>query len=625
MSDESLLPDTHDSPNDEGSAASTSNPEYVVVARRYRPQQFADLIGQQHVAKALTGAIETNRVGHAYLFTGARGVGKTSAARILGKALNCVEGPTETPCGVCDVCQGVAAGTDVDVLEIDGASNRGIDEIRQLRSNVNIRPSRARFKIYIIDEVHMLTREAFNALLKTLEEPPPHVKFIFCTTEPNKIPVTVLSRCQRFDFAGVETAAIVERLRQIVEAEGLSAEPEALEVLARRANGSMRDSQSLLEQLLSFIETTITADDVHRLLGTAANRVMADLATCVAQSNAAAALAHFGAAIDGGGDEGRLMEQLMGYFRDVMAASVGCGDEAMQSAIESAQCQQIREIAEQMKLSSILARIQVFDHALQRMRFSVHRRTIAEVALVRACELAELDTVESLIAELRGGEGAPARPQKKTSPPPSLRDSLPDRRQRDDPPHAAPPADRHVAAAPSPPPPPQATPSPTPSVPETPPPAPTQPVVAAPPAAPVAEIVNEPANAIVDDLSAKAVWDEALDLLTGMVADNARSYSHLANSGPNQLVVSFADDYNFSKTSCESPEQLQKIRDALRQVAGVDVRVDFKLLPAEAKPEKKAEPDNAAYSEQRRLWELNEHELIKRAGELFGAKPVKLQ
>ena len=169
------------------------------------------------MSQALANAITTNRVGHAYLFTGARGVGKTSTARILAKALNCVTGPTPTPCDECDICQGIASGDDVDVLEIDGASNRGIDEIRQLRQNVNVRPSRARFKIYIIDEVHMLTTQAFNALLKTLEEPPEHVKFIFCTTEADKIPITILSRCQRFDFAGIETQSIVERLQQIVD------------------------------------------------------------------------------------------------------------------------------------------------------------------------------------------------------------------------------------------------------------------------------------------------------------------------------------------------------------------------------------------------------------------------
>ena len=237
--------------------------QYVVVARRYRPQTFAELIGQEHVAQALSNAISTHRVGHAYLFTGARGVGKTSAARILAKALNCEQGPTPIPCNQCDICQSVSTGEDVDVLEIDGASNRGIDEIRQLRQNVNVRPSRARYKIYIIDEVHMLTREAFNALLKTLEEPPEHVKFIFCTTEPTKIPITILSRCQRFDFAGISTRSIQDRLQQIVATEGVEAEPEALEILARRAAGSMRDSQSLLEQLLAFASGRITVADVH--------------------------------------------------------------------------------------------------------------------------------------------------------------------------------------------------------------------------------------------------------------------------------------------------------------------------------------------------------------------------
>src|SRR5579863_4924001 len=201
------MPDTIELESDRAS-------DYVVVARRYRPQSFAELVGQQHVAQALAGAIGSNRVGHAYLFTGARGVGKTSSARILAKALNCVNGPTSTPCNQCDICRSVSTGDDVDVLEIDGASNRGIDEMRQLRQNVNVRPSRARFKIYIIDEVHMLTKEAFNALLKTLEEPPEHVKFIFCTTEPEKVLITILSRCQRFDFSGIQLSSIAERLRQ---------------------------------------------------------------------------------------------------------------------------------------------------------------------------------------------------------------------------------------------------------------------------------------------------------------------------------------------------------------------------------------------------------------------------
>ena len=301
---------------------------YVVVARRYRPQTFVELIGQEHVAQALGNAIATQRVGHAYLFTGARGVGKTSAARIFAKALNCQHGPAPVPCNQCDICRSIGTGEDVDVLEIDGASNRGIDEIRQLRQNAGVRPSRSRYKIYIIDEVHMLTREAFNALLKTLEEPPEHVKFIFCTTEPTKIPITILSRCQRFDFAGILTRSIQQRLQQIVAAEGVEAEPEALEILARRAAGSMRDSQSLLEQLLAFSSGRITVADVHGMLGTAGEERLASLLGHLIARDPAGALADLDAAMNAGVDAGVLIEQLFGLLRDCMVAAAGCPAEA---------------------------------------------------------------------------------------------------------------------------------------------------------------------------------------------------------------------------------------------------------------------------------------------------------
>ena len=224
------------------SKARPTSAEYTVLARRYRPQQFADLVGQEPVAQASSTPSQSSRVAHAYLFTGARGVGKTSAARILAKALNCVKGPTATPCDQCEICQAITSGEDTDVLEIDGASNNGIDERARDAPNVQFRPSRSRYKIYIIDEVHMLTTAAFNALLKTLEEPPPHVKFIFATTEVQKIPITILSRCQRFDFGGISIPRILDRLKEIVAAEGMEADDEALETVARRAGGSMRDA-----------------------------------------------------------------------------------------------------------------------------------------------------------------------------------------------------------------------------------------------------------------------------------------------------------------------------------------------------------------------------------------------
>ncbi|MFH1264496.1 MAG: DNA polymerase III subunit gamma/tau, partial [Planctomycetota bacterium] len=363
--------------------ASAKPGKYTVIARRYRPQLFEDLIGQEHVAQTLVNAITTERIGHAYLFTGARGVGKTSAARILAKALNCqTKGPTPQPCNACDLCEAIASGDDVDVLEIDGASNRGIDEIRQLRQNVSIRPSRSRYKVYIIDEVHMLTREAFNALLKTLEEPPQHVKFIFCTTEPTKVPVTILSRCQRFDFAGIRWDSIAECLQKIVDAEGVSVEPEALQILARRATGSMRDAQSLLEQLLAFAPDRVTVANVHGMLGSAGEERLARLAGHLVDRDAAAALSELEAAVQEGVDVGQLLEQLFGYFRDSMAAAVGCPAETFLYASPSGR-DEVARVGNQLGLQTLLAAMQILEQTLSRLRQSTQGRILAELALVR--------------------------------------------------------------------------------------------------------------------------------------------------------------------------------------------------------------------------------------------------
>ncbi len=303
--------------------AVTGADRYLVVARRYRPQSFDSLIGQEPIVRTLRNAITSNRIGHAYLFTGSRGVGKTSAARIFAKALNCQHGPTLEPCNACDSCLAVSTGDDLDVLEIDGASNRGIDEVRQLRGNVGIRPSRSRYKIYIIDEVHMLSRDAFNALLKTLEEPPGHVKFIFCTTDVEKVPVTVISRCQRFDFAPIRLPVITQRLAEIARQEGAQADPEALALLARRAEGSLRDSQSLLEQVLSSTSDPITVETIHQLLGTARQQQVAQVMEALLARQAAVALQNLDEALTQGVDVGQFAEQLLTLMRDTMAVGVG--------------------------------------------------------------------------------------------------------------------------------------------------------------------------------------------------------------------------------------------------------------------------------------------------------------
>lgn len=386
--------------------AAATTVEYTVLARRYRPQTFGDLVGQEAVSQALGNAIKSGRVAHAYLFTGARGVGKTSTARILAKCLNCVQGPTTEPCGACELCRSIASGEDVDVLEIDGASNNKVEEVRDLRSNVQYRPQRARYKIYIIDEVHMLSNSAFNALLKTLEEPPPHVKFIFATTEVSKIPVTILSRCQRFDFAGIGLAQLVERLRQIVATEGMQAEEEALELIARRAGGSMRDAQSLLDQLLAFGGEKLTVDRVHQLLGTAHEERVAALAAAVLGHDAKQALALVADAADRGLQLGELLDQLVEYWRDLMVVQAA-GAEGQALSVTGPHRAALEAQAASLAADTILGGLDVLVTAKNRLRATTHGRTVLEMALVRLARLDDLVPVTQLIQWLQDG-GAPA-------------------------------------------------------------------------------------------------------------------------------------------------------------------------------------------------------------------------
>ena len=552
--------------------------EYVVVARRYRPQLFEELVGQQQVSQALVNAITTNRVGHAYLFTGARGVGKTSAARIFAKALDCAEGPSPRSCNQCDICQSIATGDDIDVLEIDGASNRGIDEIRQLRSNVNIRPSRARFKIYIIDEVHMLTTQAFNALLKTLEEPPEHVKFVFCTTDPEKIPITVLSRCQRFDFAPVQADAIVERLRFIVQSEGIEADEDALQLLARRAGGSMRDSQSLLEQLLSFTNHKITTDGVHAMLGTAHTGRLAAIAQRLIQRDAAAALHEIEVATSEGVDAGQLAEQLLGYFRDMMAAAVGC-DAGLMLHSGSEDYQQLGQAGEQLGLETILATLQILDQAVTRMRQSTYVRVLLEVALVRICQLENLDELSQLIGQLRQGAPlVPTRPQsKKTSGGPSGADNP--AQKKTELPSSEVDLSASISASPQP-------------------------------------------NAAQSQLSsAEGIWKQALSLMEDMTADYGTFYHRVAISAPNRLVVSFKAGYTLQKEGCERPERRARIEQALCEITGRKMRVDFEVLEEQEQAAKPKRPP----SRRQKMRDTEKHPLVRKAIELFDAEITRLE
>jgi DNA polymerase III subunit gamma/tau len=302
---------------------------YLVLARKWRPQNFEDVSGQSHITRTLQNAIRAGRIAHAYLFTGVRGVGKTTAARILAKALNCAQGPTPTPCNECVQCKEIIQGSCIDVIEIDGASNRGIDEVRQIIENVRYQPARCAFKIYIIDEVHQVTKDAFNALLKTLEEPPPSVKFILATTEPYRLPETILSRCQRFDFRRISLKEIVQRLGDISAREGLKISQGALIAVAREADGSMRDAQSLLEQVLSCFGTEQQAGEVdetmlQEVLGLAERRMLFDISESIIAGDGKRCLELVAQAAEQGRDFMRLSKDLVEHFRNLMVARL-CG------------------------------------------------------------------------------------------------------------------------------------------------------------------------------------------------------------------------------------------------------------------------------------------------------------
>ena len=387
---------------DQGSSRSrlsklTTGAHYTVLARRFRPQAFDDVVGQEHVARALTNAIKAGRVAHAYMFTGARGVGKTSTARILAKALNCPNAKDGVPCNHCEICDGISAGNDVDVLEIDGASNRGIDDIRSLRANVGVRSMRTEYKVYIIDEVHMLTKEAFNALLKTLEEPPPNVKFVFCTTEPNKVPDTILSRCQRFDFSSINDISIADRLREIAKIEGFEVSEDALELVARRARGSMRDSQSLFDQLLAFSDGTVSAEDVHKMLGTAGDERLVNLFDAIVEHRPGEVLAQLDESFATGVQPGELMDQAIGYVRDLMVTLSG-GAAVSLCSVATRHRETLMKQATRLSMHSVMAAFQILSDGKNQMFRSTFARTVLEMAMVQLSLLENLSAISDLLS-----------------------------------------------------------------------------------------------------------------------------------------------------------------------------------------------------------------------------------
>ena len=386
---------------------------YEVLARKYRPQTFSELTGQEHVSRTLQNAIDSGRVAHAFLFTGARGVGKTSTARILAKTLNCELGVTHEPCNVCPICIEITKGTSTDVFEIDGASNNGVEDVRELRDSIKYLPSHSRYKIIIIDEVHMLSTNAFNALLKTLEEPPEHVKFIFATTEPHKLPVTILSRCQRFDFKRVPIAKIITRLREIAGKEHVTISDPALGLIARKGDGSMRDSLTAFDQVLAFCDSSVSDEDVAALIGAVDPRLLADISAAVFGGDAQAVLAGIKRVDMVGYNMRQFCQDLIEHFRNLLVIrSVKKPEEILDLA--DAELEELRQQAAGFTAQDIQRRLTLLIKADGEMAFASFQRLILEMCLLKATLLVPVIPINELLEKIKvleaGAVHTPALP-----------------------------------------------------------------------------------------------------------------------------------------------------------------------------------------------------------------------
>jgi DNA polymerase-3 subunit gamma/tau len=403
---------------------------YLPLARKYRPQTFEELVGQSHVTETLTRALTGKRVAQAYLFTGQRGVGKTSAARILAKCLNCERGPSPKPCNRCSRCEEITQGRSLDVIEIDGASNRGIDEIRALRETVPFAPVGGAFRVYIIDEVHMLTAEAFNALLKTLEEPPAHVKFIFATTAANKVPATILSRCQRFDFRRLEAATIVEALTRVTKTEKITLEEPACYAVARAAEGSLRDAEVILEQLASFVEGPIREADVTELLGVVASEALIEWTQAILDRDSVQALARLTSQLERGKDPVQLLTSLIQQVRNLLiirSSESAEGGEAVVSRLIDEPAERLTRLRQQAAHATpqeLLLILQVLTGAYELVRRSPMAQTILELVVIKLATREawqSLDAISQRLEQLAVGAPPQAAKSIASVPPPPVR------------------------------------------------------------------------------------------------------------------------------------------------------------------------------------------------------------